>query len=109
MTRTSRSPPRCSGIISFLSPSVLPLVPPYSSISPRDHRACASDEEQQASKRAVMLSALLFVLGFLPCSCCSAPAPDRRPDPPWSAQLSLVAGIAIIVMGCTPRPDAIAS
>jgi cytochrome c-type biogenesis protein len=91
-----------AGIISFLSPCVLPLVPPYLVyLTGATIEHVASDEEQQASKRAVMLSALLFVLGFstvfvlLGASASLIGGLIRA----WSAQLSLVAGIAIIVMG----------
>lgn len=91
-----------AGIISFLSPCVLPLVPPYLVyLTGATIEHVASDEEQQVSKRAVMLSALLFVLGFstvfvlLGASASLIGGVIRA----WSAQLSIVAGIAIILMG----------
>jgi cytochrome c-type biogenesis protein len=53
-----------AGIISFLSPCVLPLVPPYLIyLTGATIEHVANDEEPRAS-RAVMLSALVFVLGF---------------------------------------------
>src|SRR5215475_2026231 len=91
-----------AGEISFLSPCVLPLVPPYliyltgATIEHVEHVATVS-----ASKRAVMLSALLFVLGFstvfvtLGASASLIGALIRA----WSAELSILAGIIIIVMG----------
>jgi cytochrome c-type biogenesis protein len=54
-----------AGLVSFLSPCVLPLVPPYLVYltgATIDH--VNNDESEQASKRAVMTSALIFVLGF---------------------------------------------
>lgn len=91
-----------AGIISFLSPCVLPLVPPYLIyLTGATIEHVANDEEPQASKRAVMLSALVFVLGFstvfvaLGASASFVGGFIRA----WSAQLSIVAGIAIILMG----------
>jgi cytochrome c-type biogenesis protein len=91
-----------AGIISFLSPCVLPLVPPYLVyLTGATIEHVASDEEQRASKRAVMLSALVFVLGFstvfvaLGASASLVGGLIRA----WSAQLSVIAGIAIILMG----------
>ncbi len=91
-----------AGIISFLSPCVLPLVPPYLIyLTGATIEHVANDEEQTASKRAVMLSALVFVLGFstvfvaLGASASLIGGLIRA----WSAQLSIVAGIAIILMG----------
>src|SRR3954452_12039029 len=54
-----------AGLISFLSPCVLPLVPPYLIYLTRatiEH--VANDEAAAASKRGVMISAVMFVLGF---------------------------------------------
>jgi cytochrome c-type biogenesis protein len=91
-----------AGLISFLSPCVLPLVPPYliyltgATIEHVEH-----DENIAASKRAVMLSALLFVLGFstvfvmLGASASLIGGLIRA----WSAELSILAGVVIIVMG----------
>ena len=91
-----------AGVISFLSPCVLPLVPPYLIyLTGATIEHVANDEEQKASKRAVMLSALVFVLGFstvfvaLGASASLIGGLIRA----WSAQLSIVAGIAIILMG----------
>ena len=91
-----------AGVISFLSPCVLPLVPPYLIyLTGATIEHVANDEEQKASKRAVMLSALIFVLGFstvfvaLGASASLVGGLIRA----WSAQLSIVAGIAIIPMG----------
>ncbi|MGF9691435.1 cytochrome c biogenesis CcdA family protein [Rhizobium sp. 0TCS1.26] len=60
-----------AGALSFLSPCVLPLVPPYlcymAGISVdqfREERSAAGLSENRAARRAVLLSALFFTLGF---------------------------------------------
>jgi cytochrome c-type biogenesis protein len=91
-----------AGIISFLSPCVLPLVPPYLIyLTGATIEHVASDESSSASKRAVMMSAVMFVLGFatvfvaLGASASLIGGLIRA----WSAQLSIAAGIVIIIMG----------
>jgi len=91
-----------AGLISFLSPCVLPLVPPYLIyLTGATIEHVASDETETASKRAVMISAAMFVLGFstvfvaLGASASFIGSLIRA----WSAQLSILAGIAIILMG----------
>ena len=91
-----------AGIISFLSPCVLPLVPPYLIyLTGATIEHVANDEPQASSRRAVMISALMFVLGFstvfvaLGASASLIGGLIRT----WSAQLSIVAGIVIIIMG----------
>jgi cytochrome c-type biogenesis protein len=90
-----------AGLISFLSPCVLPLVPPYLVYLTGATIEHVANPEERASKRAVMLSAFVFVLGFatvfvaLGASASLIGGLVRT----WSAQLSIVAGIAIIVMG----------
>ncbi len=54
-----------AGLVSFLSPCVLPLVPPYLVyLAGATIEHVAAGEAPAASRRAVMLSALLFVCGF---------------------------------------------
>jgi cytochrome c-type biogenesis protein len=91
-----------AGVISFMSPCVLPLVPPYLIyLTGATIEHVTSDEAPATSQRAVMISALLFVLGFstvfvaLGASASVIGALIRA----WSAQLSIVAGVVIIVMG----------
>jgi cytochrome c-type biogenesis protein len=91
-----------AGLVSFLSPCVLPLVPPYLIyLTGATIEHVANDEAAASSKRAVMISALLFVLGFstvfvaLGASASLIGGLIRA----WSAQLSILAGIVIIVMG----------
>ena len=91
-----------AGLMSFLTPCVLPLVPPYLIyLTGETIEHVASEESPTASKRAVMLAALLFVLGFstvfvaLGASASIIGGLIRE----WSAQLAIAAGIVIIIMG----------
>jgi cytochrome c-type biogenesis protein len=91
-----------AGLVSFLSPCVLPLVPPYLIyLTGATIEHVANEETESSSKRAVMISALLFVLGFstvfvaLGASASLVGSLIRE----WSEQLAIIAGIVIIVMG----------
>lgn len=91
-----------AGLVSFLSPCVLPLVPPYLIyLTGATIEHVASDEREAASRRAVMISALLFVLGFstvfvaLGASASLVGGLIRA----YAAQLSIIAGVVIILMG----------
>src|SRR5271156_3662763 len=91
-----------AGLVSFLSPCVLPLVPPYLIyLTGASIEHVANEETVTSSKRAVMISAALFVLGFftvfvaLGASASLVGSLSRA----WSAEVSVVAGIVIIVMG----------
>jgi len=102
MTNVPVSAAMIAGVLSFLSPCVLPLVPPYMIyLTGATIGQVANEETAAASKRAVMLSALLFVLGFstvfvaLGATASFIGAFIRA----WSAQLSIIAGIVIMVMG----------
>ena len=54
-----------AGLLSFLSPCVLPLVPPYLVyLAGATIEHVATGEAPASSRRAVMLSALAFVCGF---------------------------------------------
>src|SRR5664279_2451869 len=91
-----------AGLVSFLSPCVLPLVPPYLIyLTGATIEHLENDETESASKRAVLLSAVMFVLGFstvfvaLGASASLIGGLSRA----WSAELSIAAGLVIIVMG----------
>ena len=91
-----------AGLISFLSPCVLPLVPPYLIyLTGATIEHVADEESASSSRRAVMLAAVMFVLGFstvfvaLGASASLIGSLIRA----WSAQLSILAGIVIIIMG----------
>jgi cytochrome c-type biogenesis protein len=91
-----------AGLVSFLSPCVLPLVPPYLIyLTGATVSEVAQDGDTPVSKRAVMIAAVCFVLGFstvfvaLGASASLIGGLVRA----YSAQLSIVAGIIIIIMG----------
>ncbi len=57
-----------AGTLSFLSPCVLPLVPPYlcymAGVSVEQFRGEGVETHQDSARRAVLLAALFFTLGF---------------------------------------------
>jgi len=91
-----------AGLVSFLSPCVLPLVPPYLVfLAGTSLERFADREVEQRVKRETVTAAVLFVLGFstvfiaLGASASVIGAVIRT----YSAELSIVAGVAIILMG----------
>src|SRR5262249_16902904 len=91
-----------AGVLSFLSPCVLPLVPPYLVYLAGASLERLADAEPEPMVRVdTGLAALLFVAGFSTLFLAfraSASAVGSLVQA-WSAELSIVAGIAIIVMG----------
>src|SRR5947208_9937950 len=91
-----------AGLVSFLSPCVLPLVPPYLIyLTGATIEQVANEDKASSARRAVMISAVMFVLGFstvfvaLGASASLIGALVRA----WSAELSILAGIVIVIMG----------
>jgi cytochrome c-type biogenesis protein len=91
-----------AGLVSFLSPCVLPLVPPYLVfLAGTSIERLAGGEVKAGAKRATVAAALLFVAGFstvfvaLGASASVIGGLLRA----YSGPLAIVAGIAIIVMG----------
>jgi cytochrome c-type biogenesis protein len=91
-----------AGLVSFLSPCVLPLVPPYLVyLAGASLERLADKEPEPLVKRETVAAAALFVLGFstvfvaLGASASAAGELVRA----YSAELATVAGIVIIVMG----------
>lgn len=90
-----------AGLLSFLSPCVLPLVPPYLSfIAGTTIEEVASRKESQA-RRDILVAAALFILGFSTVfiglgATASAFGQALREQ---LQLLSVLAGIAIILMG----------
>ena len=90
-----------AGLVSFLSPCVLPLVPPYLSFIAGTAIEDFAEGGERQVKRALPLAALLFVLGFstvfvLLGATASAFGQIVRAHIDW---LATFAGVAIIVMG----------
>jgi len=91
-----------AGLVSFLSPCVLPLVPPYLVyLTGATIEHVANEETASSSRRAVMTSALLFVLGFSTVFVALGASASLIGNliRAWSAELSIVAGVVIIAMG----------
>jgi cytochrome c-type biogenesis protein len=91
-----------AGVLSFLSPCVLPLVPPYLVyLAGTSLERFAGAEPERAVRIETVYAALSFVAGFstvfiaLGASASAVGALLRE----WSVELGIVAGIAIIVMG----------
>ncbi len=91
-----------AGLVSFLSPCVLPLVPPYLVyLAGTSLERLADADAEPRVRREAVLAAFLFVCGFstvfvaLGASASVIGAVIRA----YSVELSIVAGIAIIVMG----------
>ncbi|MGB7177522.1 MAG: cytochrome c biogenesis protein CcdA [Xanthobacteraceae bacterium] len=91
-----------AGMLSFLSPCVLPLVPPYLVyLTGTSIERLADAEPQTRVKRETIIAALLFVLGFstvfvaLGAGASAVGALLRA----YSSELAIVAGVAIIIMG----------
>lgn len=93
-----------AGALSFLSPCVLPLVPPYlcymAGISVEDFRG-GETQPAIAARTALLGAALAFVLGFstvfiaLGAGASTIGAFLRA----WQNEIAIVAGLVIIVMG----------
>jgi cytochrome c-type biogenesis protein len=91
-----------AGMLSFLSPCVLPLVPPYLVyLTGASLERLADAEAGPQVRRETIVAALLFVLGFstvfvaLGASASAIGAILRA----YSSELAILAGVAIIVMG----------
>ncbi len=90
-----------AGLLSFLSPCVLPLVPPYLCFVAGVSLDELTAHDSGAQGRRVMLTALAFVLGFTSIFVAlgaSASAIGQFVSEYFGA-LSIVAGIVIILMG----------
>jgi cytochrome c-type biogenesis protein len=91
-----------AGILSFLSPCVLPLVPPYLVYLAGTSLERLADKEPEPMVRAdTVYAALLFVAGFSTVFIAfgaSASAIGAVVQA-WSAELAVIAGIAIMIMG----------
>jgi len=91
-----------AGLVSFLSPCVLPLVPPYLVyLAGTSLERFEAHEPERRVKRETVIAAMLFVLGFstvfvaLGASASVIGTLIRA----YSEPLAIVAGILIIIMG----------
>jgi cytochrome c-type biogenesis protein len=102
MTNVSIFAALLAGMLSFLSPCVLPLVPPYLVyLTGISLERFADAETKPRAGRQTIAAALLFVLGFstvfvaLGAGASVIGAVLRA----YSGELAIVAGIAIVIMG----------
>ncbi|TIM34514.1 MAG: cytochrome c biogenesis protein CcdA [Mesorhizobium sp.] len=83
-----------AGAISFLSPCVLPLVPPYlcymAGVSVDDFRGNAGVTARADARGALLFASIAFVLGF---------STIGRLLRVWQEPLAMAAGVLIILMG----------
>ena len=90
-----------AGLLSFLSPCVLPLVPPYLSYLAGATLDQLSDDADSATHRRALTAAVFFVLGFttvfvaLGASASLIGALVRQ----YMDVLAMIAGVLIIIMG----------
>lgn len=94
-----------AGVLSFSSPCVLPLVPPYlcflGGLSMEQLQGGVAAEEAAALRRRTVLASLMFVLGFgtVFVSLGATASAVGRLLAEWSLVLAQVAGVIIIVLG----------
>lgn len=91
-----------AGILSFLSPCVLPIVPPYLAFMAGSTFEEMAGEERKGVQRAQVLRvAVFFVLGLSTVFLLLGLAASTigRALLAWQEQLTLVAGLVIIVFG----------
>ena len=90
-----------AGLISFVSPCVLPLAAPYLCYLAGASVEALADESETEARRDILVTALLFVAGFSTVfvglgATASALGELLRQ---WSHALSIAAGIGVILMG----------
>src|ERR1700723_1354694 len=102
MTNVSIFAALLAGMLSFLSPCVLPLVPPYLIyLTGTSLERFADAQTKPRAGRQTIVAALLFVLGFstvfvaLGAGASVIGAVLRA----YSGELAIVAGVAIVIMG----------
>src|SRR5690606_18101773 len=94
-----------AGALSFLSPCVLPLVPPYlcymAGVTVEDFRGGGALVAKSSARSALLLSSLAFVLGFSTVFVALGAGASTvgRLLRVWQEPLALVAGALIIIMG----------
>ncbi|HEY1736117.1 MAG TPA: cytochrome c biogenesis protein CcdA [Methylovirgula sp.] len=90
-----------AGLLSFLSPCVLPLVPPYLTFIAGTTIEDVAYEREGRARRAVFLAAVFFVLGFSTVFVALGATASvfGQVIRQHIQLLSLLAGVAIIVMG----------
>src|SRR5215471_14426330 len=89
-----------AGLVSFLSPCVLPLVPPYLVfLAGTSLERLAEAEPLPQVRRDTVIAAVLFVLGFSTVFVALGASVVGALMRFYANELAVIAGIAIIVMG----------
>ncbi|WP_026060179.1 cytochrome c biogenesis CcdA family protein [Pseudaminobacter salicylatoxidans] len=94
-----------AGALSFLSPCVLPLVPPYlcymAGVSVEDFRADSSAAAKSGMRKVLLLTSIAFVLGFSTVFVALGAGASTigRLLRVWQEPLAMAAGVLIILMG----------
>ena len=94
-----------AGLLSFASPCVLPLVPPYlcymAGVSVDDFRGDAGPTAKAGARTALLAASIAFVLGFSTVFVALGAGASTigRFLRVWQEPLAMVAGILIIAMG----------
>lgn len=94
-----------AGALSFLSPCVLPLVPPYlcymAGVSVEDFRAEKEDPSHPSARLALIATSFAFVLGFTTVFVVLGASASTigRMLRVWQEPLGIAAGVVIILMG----------
>src|SRR6202046_2532760 len=101
MADVSFPPAFGAGLISFLSPCVLPLAAPYLCYLAGASVEALVDENEAKARRDIFFTALLFVAGFSTVFVAFGATASARGAAlrEWSHALSIAAGIGVIVMG----------
>ena len=90
-----------AGLLSFVSPCVLPLAAPYLCYLAGASVEALADESETQARRDILITAVLFVAGFstvfvgLGATASALGSVLRQ----WSHALSIAAGIGVILMG----------
>jgi cytochrome c-type biogenesis protein len=90
-----------AGLLSFLSPCVLPLVPPYLTFIAGTTIEEVATRREARARRDILFAAALFVLGFSTVfvGLGATASAFGQVLHEYLATLSLLAGVAIVVMG----------
>ncbi len=91
-----------AGLLSFVSPCVLPIVPPYLAyLAGLSFSELSSDDLETSKARRVVLSSLFFVLGFTTVFVALGATASiiGKTIAQYFGVLSVLAGILIIIMG----------
>src|SRR5277367_112115 len=90
-----------AGLLSFLSPCVLPLAPPYLCYLAGTSVEALAEESERQARRDILFASLLFVAGFSTVFVALGATASvfgtllRQ----WSHSLSILAGVGIMLMG----------